>query len=136
MNTKRMIKSDVMFSNAAAGLSDKAYRLYINMMLFADDDGFVSSLINAKLVSGAGDIELAELVDSGLICKFDDDNVLVVDWLRHNNLSNKTYRNKAPAEYRNRIRVEVSGKYTLDDASEAMSIDDYRFINTGSRAKR
>ena len=131
-----MINSDVMFSNAAAGLSDKAYRLYINMMLFADDDGFVSSLINAKLVSGAGEQELEELVDAKLVGRLDDGNALVMDWLRHNNLANKTYRNKAPAEYRNRIRVEVNGKYTLDDASEAMSIDDYRFIKTGSRAKR
>ena len=136
MNSKRMINSDVMFSNAVAELSDKAYRLYLNIMLFADDDGCVRSLMNAKLRIGAGDSELAELVDSSLISKFDDDNVLVMDWLRHNNLSNKTYRNKAPAEYRNRIKVEVSGKYTLDDSSEALSIDDYRFTKTGSRAKK
>ena len=137
MNSKRMLNSDVMFSNAVASCSDKAFRLYLNTMLFADDDGFVSSLANAKLVSGAGEQEVEELVNCNLIGKFDDGNVLIMDWLRHNNISKRCYRNLCPSEVRQSIKVEPNGRYTLNEATaEAVSIDDYRFAKSNTKAKK
>lgn len=127
MNSKRMLNSDVMFNNAVSKLSDKAFRLYINLMLFADDDGVVSSINNAKLVSGgAEECNLDQLAEVGLISQLDEDGVLIMDWLRHNRLSKKTYQHKAPQMYRDRIRVDVNGRYVLDDdKSELPTLNEY-----------
>lgn len=89
---RRMISSDVIFTDAFMRLANETKVLYFYMISVADDDGFVSNCRDLIKRIEVSEINFEYLWKSGFVLVLDDGQVYVItDWLKHNKVRNESY---------------------------------------------
>ena len=84
MAKRRMISVDVLGTDKYVRLPFSSQAMYIQMILNADDDGFVDNVESIARVLGIERRYYRELVKSGLIIEFNSGVAVIADWCRMN----------------------------------------------------
>lgn len=92
MAKRRMIARSVLYGDTAYSLTPEQLKLYIYMILEADDDGFVSNMSQILLVSGATRADLNTLIKCGMVIEFRSKICVIVHWLIHNETNRPGYK--------------------------------------------
>ena len=77
MAARRMLAINIVNSDAFLDMPPGAQNLYFHLNMRADDDGFVNNPRMVMRIVGAGDGELAQLLDRGYLLSFDNGVVAV-----------------------------------------------------------
>lgn len=87
MSHCRMISDMVMTENAYLNLPLNAQALYVQLMLNADDEGFVENTKRVLKMVGVSKKVLKPLLQKGYIIYFEQSDVSVIShWYRHNRM--------------------------------------------------
>lgn len=112
MANRRMISRPVIDTDKFAMMSLNARYLYFELLVRADDDGFLGAPMRIVRMVGCTEIELEELEHSGYIIKFGTGIVVIRDWKIHNNVRKDIYK---ATEYQEELNMlcEINGRYYL-----------------------
>ncbi len=128
MAKKRMISNDVLDLNVFFEIDNNAFTLYINMIMAADDEGFVSTtkkllrLLNLEVNS------VSILVDKGLIIEFGTEIYLITHWKIHNHIKNDRFQKTIHSFERSQV-IEVEKKWILVSDSEKANEGNNKIIS-------
>lgn len=98
MAEHRMLSKQLLDSKLLDSLSDGAFRLYVQLNVNADDDGFINNAERITRSFGRSEDELTELWESGLLIKFSSGIYLITHWRVHNQLQKDRYNRTSHIE--------------------------------------
>ena len=108
MANRRLISKNVIYRDDFSTLSPDAAKLYLYMILEADDDGFVGHTRQVMMISEVGAPALEELIDRGYLIRFKSGVCVVAHWRVHNLIDRSGY---TPTEF----KIERSQVYVNDE---------------------
>ena len=108
MANRRLISKNVFYRDEFSTLSPDAAKLYLYMILEADDDGFVGHPRQVLMISEVGPQALDELIDRRYVIRFKSGVCVVSHWLVHNIIDRAGY---TPTEF----KIERSQVYVNDE---------------------
>src|SRR5699024_5492338 len=88
--------------------------LYIYLLIFADDDGFVKRSVMVDGVLHSDDSNYQELEAAGLIISFDDEIKVITHWNGLETIREKLYSPTVYLKYRQELYIKVDYSYTKD----------------------
>lgn len=112
MAHRRMISQDIVDTDGFATMSLSARYLYYELLVRADDDGFLGAPMRIARMVECTEKDLNELVHNGYIIKFETGIIVIRDWKIHNNIRKDIYRQ---TQYQNERELicEVEKRYYL-----------------------
>ena len=96
MATRRLISKNILYSESFADLSPETLKLYIFLILEADDDGFIGHVRQVIKLADTSRNTLDILIERGLIIEFKSKVCVIVHWLLHNLINRSGYN---PTEF-------------------------------------
>ena len=111
MAKRRMFSIEVVESDVFCSLPSSAQGLYFHLCMNADDDGFVDKWKNILRYLKVKRAMLDCLVNSGYILTFNDDVLLIADWLRHNTIKLDRYSVSAHKHLLDTLDRYPNGRY-------------------------
>ena len=112
MANKRMLRLDVLDSDAFLDLPLSAQALYFHLNLRADDDGFISNPRRVVKIIDAKDDDLKLLIMKRFVLAFDDGVIVIKHWRMHNTIRKDRY---TPTKYQDDLKllgIKDNGAYT------------------------
>lgn len=105
MANRRMISKNILYSDEFFDMPSEYLRLYIYLILEADDDGFVDNVKHTLRSLGLREEAMEYLKEKELIIEFRSGICAVTHWHKHNSIDRPGYR---PTEHveKNLIYVE------------------------------
>ena len=91
MAERRMLSKSIIDTDQFQNMSFSARALYMDLVLNADDDGFISPRKVIRMI-GASDEDLNELVENDYLFQFSTGVVVIIDWAIHNTIRKDMYR--------------------------------------------
>ena len=91
MATRRMMSLNIMDNPPFINCSISARYLYLEITVRADDDGFFGAASRLIGAIGCTESDLQELIDCGLIIRFNSGVLVVRDWLLANKIRKERY---------------------------------------------
>lgn len=115
MAERRMISKSLLMDNSFLSLGNDSKALYIYLLIFADDDGFVKRSVMVDGVLHSDDSNYQELEAAGLIISFDDEIKVITHWNGLETIREKLYSPTVYLKYRQELYIKVDYSYTKDD---------------------
>ena len=112
MAIRRMFSKEIVEADRFLSLPPYAQLLYFHLCMHADDDGFIISPKSVCMTLRARQSDLQLLAEQGLIHRFDDGVVLVMDWLVNNTIRRDRYRMSRELS-RKRISYGADRRYCI-----------------------
>lgn len=106
-----MISSAIIESDRFYSLTPSSQVLYVHLVLHADDDGFVDMWKTLARCLGIRQLHIESLIKEGYVIIFDDNLLLISDWLIHNKIRLDRY---SEGRYKDRLKTVVrqpNGRY-------------------------
>lgn len=100
--------------NSFLSLGNDSKALYIYLLIFADDDGFVKRSVMVDGVLHSDDSNYQELEAAGLIISFDDEIKVITHWNGLETIREKLYSPTVYLKYRQELYIKVDYSYTKD----------------------
>ena len=113
MANRRLLSKSILYSDDFSTLSADATKLYIYMILEADDDGFIGHTRQVLKISEVDGRALEELIDRGYVIRFKSGVCVVRHWRIHNSIDRNGY---TPTEFkieRSQVYLDNEYVYTL-----------------------
>lgn len=132
MANKRMIRRDVIDTDAFLDMPLSTQCLYFHLNLRADDDGFVGNPLRITKFIGASDDDLKLLIAKNFVILFEKGVIVIKHWRMHNTLSADRYHETNFVDEKAMLRLKENKSYTL---GEGKKIDDSRLIEMSKRQK-
>lgn len=114
MAEKRMFSKQVLWSDKFIDLPLPAQALYIQMSMYADDEGFVNCAGYLKRLTGCSDNDIEALCKNGFIITFESGIYAIAHWKINNNIRADRLKKTSFAEERDMLYVRADGLYILD----------------------
>lgn len=130
MANKRMIRKDVIDTDAFLDMPLSTQALYFHLNLRADDDGFVGNPKRVAALIGASEDDLKLLIAKSFVILFENGVIVIKHWRMHNTLSANRYHETNFTDEKSMLRLKDNNAYTLGDG---LSIDDTKLIETSKR---
>lgn len=92
MAHRRMISQEIVDTDAFAELPLSTRYLYYELIIRADDDGFVGAPMRIVRMVGCAKTDLEELIDGGYVIKFESGIIVIRDWKVHNTVRKDIYQ--------------------------------------------
>lgn len=92
MAHRRMISQDIIDTDNFAKMSQGARYLYYELLVRADDDGFLGAPMRIAKMVGCTEDDLGELVSNAYIIKFANGIIVIRDWKIHNSVRKDIYQ--------------------------------------------
>lgn len=108
MANRRLLSKSILYSDDFSTLSSDASKLYIYMILEADDDGFIGHTRQVLMISEVDGRALDELINRGYVIRFKSGVCAVTHWRIHNTIDRMGY---TPTDF----KAERSQVYLNDD---------------------
>ncbi|MBP3401980.1 MAG: hypothetical protein J6K85_02865 [Clostridia bacterium] len=111
MAERRMISKRVILTDKFSKMTDKAKLLYINLMLEADDDGFVFNPRAVMGMCGANIKSFLQLIERDYVLSFNSGAVVITHWNMQNRIEK---RKRTPTIYREELEsliLDENGVY-------------------------
>lgn len=118
MARRRMLSLDILDSDTFADCSLESRYCYCELTVRADDHGFIGGVNRILRMTGCNTDALTELVNNGLLMRFDSGIYLITDWLVGNRV---TPTKMQPTLYeREAAQIRIVGKrYELESETNA-----------------
>ena len=113
MATRRLISRSVLYSDAFSDMPPEALKLYLYLILEADDDGFIGHTKQVIKIADTTRQTLDILIKLGLVIEFKSKVCVIVHWLLHNLINRSGY---SPTEFvaeRAQVYLNDEQCYTL-----------------------
>lgn len=107
MTNRRLISKMVIYSDKFSELPLEAQRLYLYMILEADDDGFIGHMRQVLMISDSDRFTLEMLIKAGFVIEFKSRVCVITHWRMHNSIDRSGY---SPTEF-----VAERAQVYLDD---------------------
>ena len=117
MAHRRMINQNIVDTDYFAGMSLNARYLYYELLIRADDDGFLGAPMRVVGMVGCEENDLHELVANGYIIKFDTGIIVIRDWKIHNRIRKDMYK-KTIYQTEFGMLAEIRQRYYLKDSTD------------------
>ena len=111
MAKRRMISSSVVETDVFCSLTHSAQALYFHLIMNADDDGFVDKWKSILRYLSVRRSKLDDLINLGYVILFDDELLLISDWLIHNKIRLDRYKTGCYNDRLDTLIVQPSGRY-------------------------
>ncbi len=122
MAERRMISKKVITKDTFVYLTDKAKLLYYELILAADDDGFVENPRCVMSLCRANKKSLEALRDGGFVISFRSGVVVIRHWKIHNLIAKDRYKPTLCRREAEQLELDGGGAYVLKlDSAEALS---------------
>lgn len=122
MANRRMIAKDVTRSDAYLDLPFSSQSLYTQLLLEADDDGFINNCNSIKRLIGASDEDLKTLIDNNFVIAFDSGIIAITHWLVSNSVRKDRYHTTTYQTEFNQLDINKNNEYVfkinLDNQAE------------------
>ena len=105
----------VICSDAFMTLPYSAQALYYQLMIQADDDGFVDNGKMVMRMMGAGEDALDALLDAGFLIMFESGVICIRHWLVHNTIQRDRYMQTVYVDEFSRLEILKSREYRLQN---------------------
>lgn len=115
MAEKRMFAKSIVCSDLFYEMPASSRLLYYDLGMAADDDGFIGNAKSIMRMTGAREDDLNVLLARGLVYKFNNSLVLILDWLSHNTIRKDMYK---PSRFdeRNRLNINsIKKRYSVEN---------------------
>jgi hypothetical protein len=113
MANRRLISKNILYSESFADLSPEALKLYIFLILEADDDGFIGHVRQVIKIADAKRETLDMLINRGLILEFKSHVCVIVHWLSHNLINRSGYTKTEFLAERAQVYINDENQYVL-----------------------
>ncbi len=113
MADRRMISKKVIEDDSFTEMPLSTQALYIHLMMYADDDGFVGNPRTVKKMLGASDDDLKLLMAKNYVYAYESGVYVIRHWRNHNYLRKDRYKPSGYVTERNMLRIASDGSYTL-----------------------
>ena len=91
MANRRLFSKNVLYSDKFSALSHDVAKLYIYMMLEADDDGFIGHMRQIIKMAEVENTALDTLIDCGFVIRFRSGVCVITHWHIHNTVNRNGY---------------------------------------------
>ena len=106
-----MLNVSIIESDRFYLLTPSAQALYIHLIMNADDDGFVGMWKSLLRCLSVRHVHLTSLVSAGYVIIFDDDVLLISDWLSHNKIRLDRYSEGRYKDRLDTLVMQPNGRY-------------------------
>ena len=106
-----MLNVSVIESDRFYTLTPSSQALYMHLIMNADDDGFVDMWKNLLRSLSVRRSHLDSLIDAGYVIIFDDDLILISDWLLHNKIRLDRYSEGRYKDRLKTVQIQSNGRY-------------------------
>ena len=114
MAERRMFSKKIIDSDEFLDMPLNAQCLYFHLSMQADDDGFVGSHKKILRSIGAGECDMALLIEKKFIIAFDSGIVAIRHWKVHNYIAKDRYRATMFLEEKKKLSCDENGAYVED----------------------
>ena len=115
MAERRMFSTRVVCTDKFTSLPERAQLLYFQLVMHADDDGFVSSPRGVLYTTKCDEEDLAVLVEARLIYLFSTGVIVIRHWNAQNKVRKSLYCPTVCEEEREQLTVMPNGTYAFAD---------------------
>ena len=112
MANRRLISKNVLYSDDFSDLPSEALKLYLYLILEADDDGFIGHVRKVIRLADSSRETLDILINSGLVIEFKSKVCVIVHWLLHNLINRSGYTATEFLAERAQVYVNDENIYT------------------------
>lgn len=105
MSNRRMFNKQILYRFDFVNMSAAAQRLYIYLILEADDDGFVSDPLRIVRMISVGEQDYEELKSCGFVHEFKSGICVIMHWLYHNSIWRDGYTATMFREERAQVKI-------------------------------
>lgn len=122
-----MISKSMLMDNDFLSLSNDEKSLYLYLLIFADDDGFVKRSIMIDGVLKVSDDDYSVLEKKGLIISENNEIKVITHWNTLETIREKLYTPTVYLDFRSQLFLKVDFSYTKDprEAQVFTSTDDW-----------
>ena len=114
MAERRMISKPMLMDNDFLSLSNDEKSLYLYLLVFADDDGFVKRSIMIDSVLHVSDNDYNALENKGLIISENNEIKVITHWNTLETIREKLYTPTVYLDFRSQLFLKVDFSYTKD----------------------
>lgn len=127
MAERRMISKSMLMDNDFLSLSNDEKSLYLYLLTFADDDGFVKRSIMIDGVLKVSDDDYSALEKKGLIISENNEIKVITHWNTLETIREKLYTPTVYLDFRSQLFLKVDFSYTKNprEAQIFTSADDW-----------
>ena len=127
MAERRMISKSMLMDNDFLSLNNDEKSLYLYLLIFADDDGFVKRSIMIDGVLKVSDDDYSVLEKKGLIISENNEIKVITHWNTLETIREKLYTPTVYLDFRSQLFLKVDFSYTKDprEAQVFTSADDW-----------
>ena len=118
MGIRRMFTKEITSSDAYLDLPHSTRSLYTQLVMNADDEGFVNNPKTLQRLAGSTDEDLQILIQKKFIISFDSGVVVVKHWFMHNAIRNDRKKATNYVEERSKLYIKENGAYSLIQPSD------------------
>ena len=115
MASQRMIKLSIVEADKFTDMPMSAQFFYYNLIMRADDDGFVGNLRMLKSFCGADDNDISLLCRKGFLYRFESGIVLIRHWKLHNHIRPSIHQDTLYTEELEQVVLSDKDIYELKD---------------------
>ncbi|MDT3844064.1 MAG: hypothetical protein LIV11_05775 [Bacillota bacterium] len=126
MATRRMISREIICSDVFVEMPYVSQALYIQMIVNADDDGFVANPKQITRSIGANDESIQVLIDRGFVYTFKTGIMVIKHWLAQNKVQADRYKPTKYASEKNQLSVNAEKEYVLKEDNLVSIMDTKR----------
>lgn len=112
-----MFHKQVVQSGEYLDLSYSAQSLYTQLCMTADDDGFTKDSTVACRLSGTGENEIHELIESGFIHRFSSGVIVIIHWKINNEIKPDRYHETKFSKEKLMTRVDENKVIQIKEES-------------------
>lgn len=125
MANKRMLNIQVIDSDNFMDMSATAQLLYFQLVLRADDDGFVGNPKMIMRMIGGNISDMQQLAQRKYIISFPSGVIVIRHWRLHNTIRKDTYHETIYAEEKSQLSVDENEIYVLNNQNFTDSSKEY-----------
>ena len=115
MAQRRMLNIDLILDDRfTQDLSPEAQNMYVYLNMLADDDGIVGHLKRQLRMLGKDPKHVEKLLNSGYLLRFDNETIVITDWLVNNHIRGDRYTESREDDCRAALYITYDWRYSLN----------------------
>ena len=119
MAERRMLSSKIICSDAFTEMPFSAQSLYVQLVMEADDDGFLNNARRILRTIEASEADLQTLLERRFLLGFEKGIICIKHWRVHNQIRKDRYTPTQYQEEFNMLDIKADGSYTEKDGFDS-----------------
>lgn len=136
MANKRMISLDIVETDAFIDMPISARLLYFDLVVRADDDGFLNNARSIARLSGCTEKDLEKLAEKKFVLLFDSGIVVIKHWLIHNTIRLDRYVETKWKDEKSLLLIDENRSYSFNSGVPLTEYKKIRKPLTEAQSKR